>query len=60
MTYKTLTIEQIGLLCDRIQFCWQTEQHSTANILMEEALHQGLWTEMMTELRRRYPEGVPA
>lgn len=59
MTYRTLTTEQIGYLCDRIQHCWQTKQHSTASILMEEALHQGLWIDMMTELRRRYPGGLP-
>lgn len=59
MTYRTLTTEQIGYLCDRIQHCWQIEQHSTATVLMEEALHQGLWTDMMAELRRRYPGGLP-
>lgn len=57
---NTITNEQIRLLCDRIQHCWQTSNYSTANILMEEALNHGIWREMMDELKSRYPNGLPA
>lgn len=60
MNTNTITNEQISMLCDRIQHCWQIQNYQTANILMEEALYAGIWQEMMTELRARYPKGLPA